>query len=655
MGRRARQKAEAAAARPPRRWIWMAAAALAGAITLAWSNSFSGPFILDDMPAITENRTVQNLSDWRSVLSPPREGQTVSGRPMVNLTLAINWAIGGASVRGYHLFNLLIHILATLALWGLLRRALLLPSLRDRFGKDASWIAFALALAWGVHPLQTESVTYIVQRAESLAGLFYLLATYTFLRAAADSGASSRNRWMAASVVACALGMASKEVMISAPLFILLFDRTLISGSWREAWKSRKGYYGALAATGGVLAWLVAETGTRGLTAGFGLGISTWSYLLTQCRAIVHYLRLVFWPSPLVLDYGFLTEPSVLAVLPQALLLVSLLAFAAVAVWKRSPMGVPAAAFFLLLAPSSSIVPVATQTMAEHRMYLPLAAVLMVVVGGIHARVGRAAVAATLAASVVLAGVTHRRNQDYSSELAIWQDTAHKAPGNARAYQEWGNALLHVGRTAESIAAHRRALALKPDYPKAEHNLASALCEAGRWEEAIPPYEIAIRKLPDLAEPSYGLGNVMAQLGRFPEAVACYQRALQIAPDFYRAHNNLGNVLSTLGRNGEALAHYDAAVKCNPTFAGGHVNAANLLARMERYPEAIARYEAGLRLDPNLPDARCDLGVLYLTVGRRADGIRALRETLRLAPDHAIAKKNLAAALEGETTPTIQP
>jgi hypothetical protein len=163
--------------------IWLAVACLVGAILAAYHNSFSGPFVFDDGPAILGNPTIRHLSALGEVLSPPREaGQTVGGRPMVNLSLAVNYALGGEDVRGYHIFNLIVHTLGALALFGIVRRTLLQPVLRERFGSAATPLALAVALLWAVHPLLTESVTYVIQRAESLMGLFYLLTLYCFIR-----------------------------------------------------------------------------------------------------------------------------------------------------------------------------------------------------------------------------------------------------------------------------------------------------------------------------------------------------------------------------------------------------------------------------------------------------------------------------------------
>jgi hypothetical protein len=185
-------RGESATAAPcaPASWrlTLVAASTIVLAALAAYHNSLEGTFVADDSNSIVKNPTIRQLGRIGEVFSPPRNGETVSGRPLLNLSLAINYAIGGLNVRGYHVTNLAIHIAAALALYGILRRTFLLPALRDRFGRAATWLALAGALWWTVHPLQTESVTYIVQRAESLMGLFYLLTLYGVIRGAGSSG-----------------------------------------------------------------------------------------------------------------------------------------------------------------------------------------------------------------------------------------------------------------------------------------------------------------------------------------------------------------------------------------------------------------------------------------------------------------------------------
>ena len=172
---------EPAAGRPPGedrdspRAILAAIALIVIAVAAAYANSLAGKFVLDDIPSIPGNPAIRHLWPLSDALTPPRgAGVTVEGRPVLNLSFAVNFALGGTSVRGYHLANLAIHILACLALFGIVRRTL--AGLGDFPRGDALPVACACALIFGLHPLQTESVSYIAQRAESLMGLFFLVS-----------------------------------------------------------------------------------------------------------------------------------------------------------------------------------------------------------------------------------------------------------------------------------------------------------------------------------------------------------------------------------------------------------------------------------------------------------------------------------------------
>jgi hypothetical protein len=245
------------------------------------------------------------------------------------------------------------------------------PRLSGRFAQAATGIALAAALIWTIHPLQTESVTYIVQRAESIMGLFYLLTLYCVIRGA---GSARPMAWYVLAVLACLLGMASKEVMATAPLVVLLYDRTFLSGTFQGALRRRWPLYVALTCTWGLLAYLVAGSTDRGGSAGFGLSVTVWQYALTQLGVITHYLGLAFWPAGLVFDYGWPIASSVGQILPGAIVISLLLAGTIWALIRYPAAGFLGACFFLILAPTSSFVPV-TDAAFEHRMYLPLAAV----------------------------------------------------------------------------------------------------------------------------------------------------------------------------------------------------------------------------------------------------------------------------------------
>ena len=416
----------------------LSVAALVLAGFWAYRNSFSAPFFFDDLPAIVDNRSIRHLGAIGEVLSPAvADGSGVEGRPMVNLSLAINYAWGGLNVEGYHALNLAIHLLAGVTLLGIVRR-----TLHHRGSEQSMLLGWVVALIWTVHPLLTESVTCVVQRTESMMGLFYLVTLYCFIRGSEAPDRRHGSRWHMLSIAACLLGMGTKEVMVTAPLMVLLYDRTFAAGSFGAAWRARRRYYLGLGATWLGLAYLVVQAGgKRGEAAGFGLGVTGWSYALTQAQAVVMYLKLAFWPRPLVVDYGRGVVTQAGAVGGQLILLAVLLAATVYALfWPEPPisrlrladrraLGFLGAWFFIILSPSSSVLPLVTQTMAEHRMYLPLASVVTLAVSGLHALIGRLTPFLCLGAAAGLGVLTALRNADYRSALSIWGGYRGQTPG----------------------------------------------------------------------------------------------------------------------------------------------------------------------------------------------------------------------------------
>ncbi len=584
----------------------MRAAVLLLISVLAYFNTFSVPFMFDDKPAITGNPSIRQ---WATALTPPDVGSGVTGRPLVNLSFALNHAVSGDAVWSYHALNLLIHAGAGLALFGILRRTLLRPVFSDRVRTAALPLAFAIAALWLVHPLQTESVTSIIQRTESLVGLFYLLTLYGFVRMIE---ASSRAwLWGAGSIAACLLGMATKEVMVTAPLLVLLYDRTFAAGSLREALRLRGRYYLALACTWLLLGWLVLSGGgTRGEAAGFGLGVTPWMYALTQCRAVLLYLQLALWPHPLVFDYGtdIVRQPS--EVWWQIIALAVLLGVVGCAWWRRLPIGFLGAWFFLILAPSSSVVPLVSQTIAEHRMYLPLAAVIAFMVVSAFAWLGRVVlyVAYVLVPLAVL--LTVQRNRDYRNEETLWADTVAKAPNNARARINLAEVLINDGRPAEALDHAFEAVRLRPNHAEAQTNLGIAFTQLGRPAEALAACGKAVELRPDYARGRSNYGIVLAQSGRWNEAITQFEEALRLAgddPDANRIRGNLARALLRANRWDEAVTQFKAVIKAEPGAADMHYNLALALGLSGRDAEAIAELQTLLQLNPGHAGARAAL------------------------------------------------
>ena len=646
----------------------LAAALLAAATLAVYCNSLGGPFIFDDEASIPGNPTLQHLAAIRTVLSPPTNGITVSGRPVLNLSLAINYALGQTRVPGYHLTNLAIHILAGLVLLGIVRRTLLLPSMRGAMlpssplrasvgteacpantelprhasedGSMAPYLAAAISLLWMVHPLQTESVTYIIQRAESLMGLFYLLTLYCVIRSA-SSGAIL---WPLAAVAACAAGMATKEVMVTAPVIVLLYDRTFLAGSFAGALRKRWRLYAALAACWALLACLMAAAGNRGETAGFGAKDvpGWWSYAQMECWAIVKYLLLTVCPDSLCLDYGAPTWITLWQIVPDALIVASIALASLWGLWRGRKWGFLGACFLAILAPTSSFVPL-RDPVFEHRMYLPLAAALTAAVlaalrfweglsSGPNGSSGRPPAwrrvvpAVFLAVAVAsLGSLTLLRNHDYRSARAIWEDTVAKAQANGRARLNLGCALMSdPNELPRAVEQFRRAIALDPADAEANSNLGAALPHLGQLDEAAARCRRALELKPDLAEAHNNLGNALSRQGKLDEAAACFRRAVKLKPDYVEAYYNLGNTLSQQGKLDEAAASYGQALKLNGDYAEAHNNLGAALVNLGKFNEAIDHLRQAIRLNPRFPEAYMNLSVALKRAGRDAEATQAM-------------------------------
>jgi Tfp pilus assembly protein PilF len=470
------------------------------------------------------------------------------------------------NLRGYHAFNLAIHMLAGLALFGVLRRTLESVVLADRFGNAATALAAAIALLWLVHPLHTASVTYLVQRAEALMGLCFLVTLYAAIRA----HASANRLWSSAAIVACALGMGAKETMVGAPLAVIAWDWFFAvprSQSFRPVWARRWRLYAALAACWLILAWTLSSDPRAG-AAGFGFaGWPWWRYLATQAGVILHYLRLSVVPSPLVLDYGWPAALSLAAEWPRLVLVGALAALSIGAAITRHPAGFPGVWFFLILAPTSSVLPIVTEVAAEHRMYLPLAAVVALVTALAFA-IGRRAhipwpvgAAAVGIAASILAMLTVARNADYTSEERIWRDTVRKRPANPRGHINYAVVLAGSNRAREAEPHLRAALTLAPNDADAHLALGAALCSTGRCAEGITNLRRASELDPDNPDAAHNLAEAHASFGRTREAAAHFRRALVLAPDNVFLLNQASWLLATApeddvrdGRSALALA-----------------------------------------------------------------------------------------------------
>lgn len=639
-----RSATEAGAGTNPPRIVSLAGVGLiVAAVVAAYANSFSGAFVLDDYQSILTNPTIRHLS-WAALAPPGGSGFTVEARPILNLSFALNYALSGTGPWSYHALNLAIHAGAAVVLFGLLRGILTRVAIRA-----ADEVALMTTLLWAVHPLQTESVTYVVQRTESLMGLFFLGTLYCQWRGLTSNAKRARG-WLTGAVVLCALGMGTKEVMIAAPMLALVMDRTLFAGSFAEAWRRHRWFYGALFGTWLILAALEAGHLGRGGTIGAEAGVTWWQYALCQARGLLHYLRLGLWPHPLIFDYGsdFVTFGDVWF---YGLVDLALLAATVHALRRGSMLGLVGAWFFFILAPTSSVVGGTRQMLAEHRMYLPLLSLVGLVVVGLYRLFGERGARWTcgLLAGVLLI-VTVRRNADYHSMLALYEDNFEKRPNNPYGAHDYGYALREAGRIDEAIAHYKTAVQLKPDFAEAYDELATVLAaQPGHEAEAVGYFETLARLKPQFGEIHNNLGAVLARLpGRQADAIAQFETALRLKPDYPEAHYNLAFSLTGVSeRENDVLAHYDAALRLKPDYAEAHNGFGVFLAHFPgRQSDAVAQLEAALRNKPDYAEAHNNLGLLLVRQpGKAGDALAHFDTALRLKPDFAAAHFNAGMTL----------
>lgn len=610
------------------------------AICLAYGNTLNAPFIFDDGPSIEDNRTIRSIFPLSQSLSPPSQsGAGVAGRPIVNLSLAINYAISEFEPWSYHATNILIHALAAITLFALVRTTLGGPVLRVRWAGQAGPVAFAVAFVWALHPLQTESVTCIIQRTESLMGLFFLLTLYAFARTTMAVSGKIRVGWALLCLSACALGMGTKEVMVTAPVIILLYDRTFISGHFSGIYRHRWLHYG-LFSLWSLLFYLLQGNPLRGGTSSFE-SVTWWQYLLTQCEAIVMYLKLTVWPDPLVLDYGTYLAPGLPGVMPQAILLVLLAGATCWALWRRPITGFLGAWFFIILSPSSSVVPLVTQTMAEHRMYLPLLAPLALGVGALAQRATHLVLPIGIILGLLLGVVTFQRNQIYLSPRKLWQDNLEHRPQNNRVHNGLSGAADKEGDFAAAVIHYGDFLRHHPESTETRINYARDLVKVGRKEEALEQFERVVKELPTNMEVRTNYAACLAMLGRNVDAARQLELVLRVKPNDADDHFNYAEMLKKTGRLAEAIDHYRRAVSLRPKAGFMHYRLGDALIQTNRPAEAVIAYQAAVTHQPDLFPAWVNLGSSFMLLDRIDEAIRAYEAAQRIQPNDEPNRKNL--------------
>jgi protein O-mannosyl-transferase len=603
-----------------RRWsrtAWTAVGVLALLIAIGaiYGPTLDAPFIFDDEWTVISNPSLVRL--WPLVapgpeggpLNPPGNFPT-SARPIVNLSLAVNYYFGQLEPRGYRMVNTAIHAGCALLLWGLVAGTLRLEYFGGRFTRAAGPLGFVAALVWALHPLTIEGVAYLTQRTESSMALCYLATLFASLRYWTATRPLGRAGWLATATLACALGMMCKEVMVSAPVVVLLFERTFLAGSFLAAIRRSWPLYLGLA-----LGWIplaaVYLSGHATPLAGFDQGYPATTWWLTQATVLLLYARLAVWPWPLVITYDLPRVTHPLEAWPALVVVGLAIAVVLWHAWRGRSLGFIGLAVLAVLAPTS-LIPMFDEVAAERRMYLPLAAIVALAVVGGYALLVRLATRTsspaavprwslvalgTLAATVAVVFVTldARRLALYQDPLLLWQDAERWQPDNAMVQANIGMALNADGRREEGFKHTERAVQIKPHWFQTHYNLALAYESAGEVYRAIDEYDATLHYRPAFVPAHNNLGRLLAAIGKTSQAIDHYRQAVEIEPHFVAAHTNLAIALFGQGETGEALAQFRTALALKPSVET-YANLAGACGQLGRFDEAIPLAEKALEL-----------------------------------------------------------
>ncbi len=642
--------------------------------TLAYLNSLSAPFQFDDVGNIVENPAIKSGSgvvsreelrsgelDSRSLYSP--------NRVVGFWTFALSYRLHGLEPLGYHVENLLLHLFNGLLVLLLVR--LLVKAAEPPGGSGphpGPWLAPGVAALFLVHPIQTQAVTYVVQRLSVVVALFYLVAVCCYLAARSGRGLPGWRRWLVygAGLVATLAAMFSKESAATLPVMVALCELVFFRARLRErlAWVLPH----AAVVAGAVWLRIAARPEGVGLVEGIGAasrmgGASRWEYLTTQLPVIGRYLGLLIAPWGQNVDHdvalaGSFWEPRVAG---SFLLLAAL---AGAAVWmivaaRRGPFGGEAGYrrlagfgvlwFFVALAVESSIFPI-RDVIFEHRVYLPSVGFLLAVGAAAGLALGRLrrgpALARGFAAAaclviVALAAATVARNRVWASEVSLWADAARKSPGKARPHNNLGTALGEAGDPAGAVEAFERALELDPEHFQARLGLGRAYLALGKTERGEEILTQAARGAPGSPRPFMELGRGYLAAGEPAPAEEAFRRAVQLDPRHMGARYNLGTTLLTRGRPGEAVGHLEEARRLDPSYQPVHRALGDAYAALGRGAEAIEAYRAAIERYPEDAEAHLALGTLLGPAGRLDEAEVHLLRAAELDPTSSKALNNL--------------
>ena len=629
--------------RATRRLIWAVCALLVLAVGLVFGQTVTHEFVnWDDGDYVYENAHVLHGMSVEGVVWAFTHRHSANWHPLTWMSHMLDCQVYGLWAGGHHLTNVLLHAATCVGLF------LVLMRMTGRL-----WPSALVAALFAIHPLRVESVAWVAERKDVLAGLFFVLTIWAYVEYVRKP--FSMLRYLL--VVACfALGLMAKPMLVTLPAVLLLLDY----------WPLRR--LGTPAGVRGLWPLLVEKLPLLAI-AGLSSAVTLWAQqqalvatehlplstrLANAAATYVAYLGKFVWPARLAVFYPIPSEGTPIWVVAAACGILVGITAAVFAVRRSHPYLLVGWLWYLgMLIPVIGIVQAGTQAMADRYTYLPQIGLGIALVWGGTEFLGRASSRRWLGCVAVggvlvgLMGAAWWQTTYWHDSVAMWTQTLENTSGNFIAHYNLGIALADRGQVDEAVAHYKKAIEIHPGYFEAYNNLGLSLAGRGQFDEAIAHYKKAIEIKPDFEEAHNNLGLSLAGRGQVDEAIRHYKKAIEIRPDFEEAHNNLGVALASHGQLDEAIAHYKKAIEIKPDFEEAHNNLGIVLAGRGQLDAAIAHYKKAIEIKPDFAEAHNNLGAALAGHGQIDDAIIHFQKALRINRDFEEAHNNLGLALVG--------
>ncbi|HLF17520.1 MAG TPA: tetratricopeptide repeat protein [Candidatus Omnitrophota bacterium] len=598
---------------------------LLGLGVAVYSNAFHSPFVFDDIYYIVRNPSLKHLDNISTIFW----GSYAPLRFIPFLSFALNYHFYQLDVFGYHVVNVAIHILNAGLVWWFAYLTMRSPLLREKaIARHAPAASFAAALLFLVHPLATQSVTYICQRFTSLATLFYVLTLcfYAAFRLKKQWG------YLLGVFLGCAGAVLSKQIALTLPVMIIVYDQIFFPGTKRRKWLlwavpvaialSIPAYYSF-----NVAGLFSVE---RPSSSHIGDILTPMTYFLTQFRVILTYLKLLVFPlkQNFIYDYPMSTSLQEPETAFSMLMVCFLLAFAIGMLKFNRLIGFGLLWFFITLSIESSAI-VIGHVIFEHRTYLPSIGIFLALSAVVFTFNRKVAIFLVGLAVLVLSFLTYQRNKTWSDPVTFWSDNVQKSPRMVNPNLNLGVAYAQQGEYEKAIAQYEKVFLLAPDNSEAFNNRGVSYMRLGQHLKALQDFNKALDLDPYYFNAYHNRGTQYAKMKEYTRALNDLNKALEMNPSHPESYNERGTVYLFLGKTEEALEDFTKAVFFDPNYAKAYNNRGATYNTLGEFTIAIRDFKSAVALDPHFAAAYYNLSYSYY----KLDDINQARHYLQKALD----------------------